>query len=62
MQNKDEKVHICTWEDSWTPEKSKRAQHPFAKCVFDGGWGWDQEYAIYECPCCGKRFEVDIPR
>ena len=58
MQKDEEKVHICTWEDPWTPEKSKGAQHSFAKCVFDGGW--DQEYERYECPCCGKIFKVDI--
>lgn len=59
MQKDKEYIHICTRDDPWTPEKSKKAQHPDAKCVFDGGW--EQEYERYECPHCGKRFNVEIP-
>lgn len=45
MQKNKEYVHVCTADDPWNPEKSKKAQHPDAKCVFDGGW--EQEYEKY---------------
>jgi hypothetical protein len=55
----DKEVHICTVEDPWTPEKSRKAGHPMAECIYDGGL--EQEYEIYKCPICGHVFKVTIP-
>jgi hypothetical protein len=60
MEVSDKGIHICTWDNPWDPEKSKRAQHPYAKCIYDGGFS--QTHERYECPCCGKIFSVELPQ
>ena len=53
-----DKRHVCTADDPWSKEKSVRAEHPDAVCVWDGGL--EQEYERYECPHCKQRFTVEI--
>lgn len=54
------KPHTCTAADPWTPEKSQRAIHPDAICVGDRDYGGGCYCERYECPHCGKRFEVEL--
>ncbi len=49
---------VCTAANPWTKEKSERATHPDAICVYDGGW--EQEHESYECPHCNLRFKVTL--
>lgn len=51
--------HLCTADDPWSADKAKRAVHPDAECIDDGGW--EQEYETYKCPHCGHRFSVTLP-
>jgi len=53
---------ICTKTTPYTPSKKGPWQHPDAVYKKDVEQ-WDGEVAeLYECPNCGKRFEVTIPR
>jgi hypothetical protein len=51
--------YVCTKAAPWAPDKGKRATHPDAECIYDGGWA--QESETYKCPNCGKVFRVTIP-
>ncbi len=57
-----EKVHICTKDDPWTPEKSKRCQHPDAEAGDETDYGLGCYCVSYKCPHCGKHFEVELPQ
>lgn len=54
--------HICTKDDPWTPEKSRRAEHPDAEYVSEHDYGSGEYCVTYKCPHCGKRFEVELPQ
>ena len=60
--NHNAERHVCTPDDPWTPEKSKRADHPDAVELSqeDGYPGGD--IVTYKCPNCGKRFKCELPQ
>jgi len=51
--------HLCTADDPWTPEKSRRADHPAAKFLYTDDH-WMDTADRYECPHCGKQFWVEV--
>jgi len=53
-------VYTCTKENPWTPEKGKRAMHPDAKYLGDKDYGLGENVECFECPNCGKYFEVEL--
>lgn len=55
--------HTCTKDDPWTAEKEKTAVHPDATCVREyDDWFDGSSFEDYECPNCGKKFTVEVPR
>ncbi len=54
--------HICKRDDPWTPQKSKRAVHPDASRIggYDGFSADHDDYDTYQCPHCGKIFDVAV--
>lgn len=54
--------HTCTKEDPWTPEKGELASHPDATYLGDKDYGGGECCERYECPHCGKRFEIELPQ
>lgn len=55
--------HVCTKDDPWSPEKSKRAVHPDAREV-SAHYDWSafhHDYVTMKCPWCGKEFESELP-
>ena len=52
--------HICTASDPWDRTKSERAEHPDALEVSDRDYGGGEYCVTYQCPHCGKMFEVEI--
>lgn len=58
----EEKIHICTKEDPWSPDKSRRAMHPDAKHTDSVDYGLGEYCECYKCPYCGKYFEVELPQ
>lgn len=55
-----ESRHVCTKADPWTPEKSKRAEHPDAVSIGEHDYGRGEYCVMYKCPHCGKIFEVEL--
>lgn len=54
--------YVCSAQTPWTPEKG-RAYHPDASEVgehYDTSSNHD-DYVIYLCPHCGKRFWETLP-
>lgn len=56
------KLHTCTKDDPWTPEKSERAEHPDAEWLGSRDFGSGYDIDSYKCPHCGKYFEVEVPQ
>lgn len=56
------KIHICTKDDPWTPQKSERAQHPDAVKIDEHDYGLGCYCVKDKCPHCGKTFEVELPQ
>jgi hypothetical protein len=55
--------NICCKERAWTPDKGGRWMHPQAKSAGDDiDYGLGYNCARYECPVCGKYFEVELPQ
>ncbi len=54
----DKMVFTCTQENPWSEEKSVYAMHPDAKC-YDYVFMAEYDLALYECPHCGKKFQVE---
>lgn len=62
MSEKITEPYVCTAVDPGTPEKSKLAIHPDAKYLSATDYGGGEYCEKYECPNCGKRFEVELPQ
>jgi hypothetical protein len=58
-----DKLHFCTKDDPWTPDKTGGAIHPDAKCVREyDDWYDGCDLEDYKCPHCGMKWTQEISR
>ncbi len=50
----------CTAEKPWKPEYGPRAMHPDAIAGDEHDYGGGEYCVSYNCPHCGKCFEVEL--
>lgn len=54
--------HVCTADDPWTHEKSRRGIHPDAKFVKQEANPPTGDVAWYLCPHCKTAFANELPQ
>jgi len=55
--------YICTAEAPWRPENGLPVRHTAAREIGEQQNGYPgADIATYECPHCGKRWEMELPQ
>jgi len=63
MSTDTAKIHICTADDPWSPEKAKRARHNDAVPIGEQQDGWPSgDIQRYRCPHCEHEFDLELPQ